>query len=470
MKISPRAKAEVNQSGIPWFPEKPAGWKVLRTKWLFDNKKELNQIGESAQILSLTLRGVVENDPENPEGLVPKDYNSYQIFKKGDLVFKLIDLENFKTSRVGLVHKDGIMSPAYVRLVPRSSISVDYFYLQFYSLYLQGVYNKLGSGVRSTLGPSDLGNIPILVPPLEEQQKIVSFIQQQDRRIRKFIRNKKRLIGLHEERRQKIVERILFGLTQAGGGQRFSGEDWLGQVSSDWDITRIKYLYTEVDARSIDGSEELLSLRMYEGLVPHTSVSDKPITPDDLVGYKKVVKGDLVLNRMRAAIGILAVSPSEGLVSPDYAVFRPRREFQGQYFAALFKTYKFKAKFRLESRGLGTGSSGFMRLYSDRFTKLLVPLPPVEAQAAMLSEIEEQCRLIDRAVLQTRREILLVEEYRNCLIADAVTGKIDLRSFQPTNEEETPDTDADLSLEDSDELNEDYSEDEELLAEAVNAN
>lgn len=104
-------------SGVPWLGNVPAHWDIRRGKWLFRSRKELNSDLRNTNILSLTLRGVVNNDPDNPEGLVPKDYGTYQLFAKGDLVFKLIDLENVRTSRVGLVHQDGIMSPAYVRLV-----------------------------------------------------------------------------------------------------------------------------------------------------------------------------------------------------------------------------------------------------------------------------------------------------------------------------------------------------------------
>ena len=104
-------------SGVPWLGSVPEHWVVGRGKWLLGHKKDLNADGRQTNILSLTLRGVVNNDPDNPEGLVPKDYRTYQRFEKGDLVFKLIDLENLRTSRVGLVHEDGIMSSAYVRLV-----------------------------------------------------------------------------------------------------------------------------------------------------------------------------------------------------------------------------------------------------------------------------------------------------------------------------------------------------------------
>ena len=105
-------------SSIPWVGELPQHWGEEKGKWLHCFRKDLNSRKQCDNVLSLTLRGVVNNDPDNPEGLVPKDYSTYQIFEKDDLVFKLIDLENFRTSRVGLVHERGIMSSAYLRVQP----------------------------------------------------------------------------------------------------------------------------------------------------------------------------------------------------------------------------------------------------------------------------------------------------------------------------------------------------------------
>jgi len=97
--------------------EIPEHWEVLTSKRFHQVKKQSNSKRECDNVLSLTLRGVVNNDPDSPEGMVPKDYGTYQIFDKNNLVFKLIDLENVKTSRVGIVHEKGIMSSAYIRLI-----------------------------------------------------------------------------------------------------------------------------------------------------------------------------------------------------------------------------------------------------------------------------------------------------------------------------------------------------------------
>lgn len=198
-------------SGVEWLGQVPAHWEVRRTKTLFQSRKQLNTDGSETNVLSLTLRGVVNNDPDNPEGLVPRDYKTYQIFERDDLVFKLIDLENVRTSRVGLVHERGIMSPAYVRLTLSGMGEVRFYYQQFYDLYQRSIYNQIGEGVRSTIGWSDLANLRILAPPLHEQTAIVEYLDAQTARIDAAMAATRRQIELLREYRTRLIADVVTG-------------------------------------------------------------------------------------------------------------------------------------------------------------------------------------------------------------------------------------------------------------------
>lgn len=170
-----------DQPGYSWFYEWlgdfPSSWEVERGKFLFTNQKELNSTLQCDLVLALTLNGVMRKEDLVARSLVPSDYSTYQIFYPDDLVFKLIDLENFQTSRVGLVKEKGIMSPAYIRLTPTNDrVNSKYFYYYYYCLYTQGIYNFLGMGVRSSLNAADLLNIPVLIPDLTTQNKIVQYL------------------------------------------------------------------------------------------------------------------------------------------------------------------------------------------------------------------------------------------------------------------------------------------------------
>lgn len=413
-------------SGVPWLGDIPDHWLVERGKWQHKFNKLLNKRGACDNILSLTLRGVVNNNPDDPEGLVPKDYGTYQIFEKDDLVFKLIDLENFKTSRVGIVHERGVMSPAYIRLTPSQQAVPKYHFYLYYTLYQQGIYNKIGAGVRSMLGPTDLLELPTLHPPKDEQLRIADFLDQKTSEIDETIAKKQRLIELLKEQRTILIKLAVTKGLNPDVPLRDSGVEWIGDVPAHWEVIRLKLLFSEVNARTKSGEEELLSLRMHAGLVPHNDVSDKPITDVELIDYKLIMPGQMVMNRMRASIGLFGVANSTGLVSPDYAVFDIDADIDAGYYLALFKTSVMGGVFRLNSKGLGTGASGFMRLYTDNFGRIKVPLPPKEEQEEINLQIKKMNEEFGAAEKKVASEIDLLNEMRATIISHAVTGKIKL--------------------------------------------
>jgi type I restriction enzyme S subunit len=201
---------------------------------------------------------------------------------------------------------------------------------------------------------------------------------------------------------------------------RDSGLPWLGAIPSHWDVRRGKYLFREIDNRTDTGTETLLSLRQAHGLIPHAKVSNKPVTPDELKGYKRIRSGQMVLNRMQASNGMFAVAREDGLVSPDYAVFQPIQPMEPDYFINLFKTNIYRAKFRQESKGLGTGMSGFLRLYSDRFGAIHVPQPPQNEQRQIVEFVSSYDRRVRRLIRNKRRLIGLLNEQKQAIINRAV--------------------------------------------------
>jgi type I restriction enzyme S subunit len=124
-------------------------WPVAPAKRRFRFRKQVNHGMQEGHRLALTLRGVIDRSIDDDEGLQSSDYSTYQIFEKDNLVFKLIDLENIKTSRVGHVPRRGIMSPAYIRLERVSAEAFPrYYYWLFYAAYLNNIFNGMGGGVR----------------------------------------------------------------------------------------------------------------------------------------------------------------------------------------------------------------------------------------------------------------------------------------------------------------------------------
>ena len=422
----------MKDSGVPWLGEVPEHWEMRRGKWLFCHKKQLNADRANSNVLSLTLRGVVNNDPENPEGLVPKDYATYQVFSKGDLVFKLIDLENLRTSRVGLVHEDGIMSSAYVRLVPQLLVEIQFFFRQYFDLYQRGIYNQLGAGVRSTLGSADLLDLSVTVPPLSEQAAIARFLDHADHKIRRYMRAKQKLIKLLEEQKQAIIHRAVTRGLDPNVRRKPSGVEWLGDVPEHWDVLCLRRVIT----RAVDGPHH--SPNYVDSGIPFLSARNiktdrwslddaKFISEDDYVEFSKRVRpepGD-VLYTKGGTTGVARVVdlPFKFQVWVHVAVLKTnKRRVVPAYLALVLNSPRCYEQAQLFTRGATNQDLGLGRMKGIWFA-----LPPLTEQHALLGELADSTKYLETAIEKAQQEIALLREYRTRMIADVVTGRLDVR-------------------------------------------
>jgi len=415
--------AEYKESQVPWIGRVPSDWRVERTKWIFRSRKELNVGRRNTNVLSLTLRGVVNNDPDSPEGMVPKDYATFQLFRKHDLVFKLIDLENIRTSRVGLVHEDGIMSSAYVRLAPSKSVNIRFFYFQFFDLYTRAVFNALGAGVRSTLGATDLGELRIAVPPPDEQAAIVRFLDHANRKIDGWVRAKRKLIGLLNEQKQAIIHRAVTRGLHPDVPLKPSGVLWVDQIPAHWTMTPNRSLFRlrKVLVGSRHKEYQVLSLTKRGVIVRDLDAGGKFFK--EWGRAQEVRPGDIVfcffdVDETPRTIGL---SPALGMISPDYTVMECRDPLIALYLECFYLAMDDQKLLRPLYTGLRK------RISKPLFLAAKTPLPPTEEMRAILAYIKDSVVEIDKSLDTITREIALMQEYRTRLTADLVTGKLDVR-------------------------------------------
>jgi type I restriction enzyme S subunit len=243
------------KTGIPWSPEAPFNWDLKRGKFLFKSEKVINNKMQCKDRLALTLKGVIDRYEGDGVGLNPNDLRTYQIFNSNDLVFKLIDLENKKTSRVGYVHKRGIMSSAYIRVVGNHNVNMRYYYYQYFDLYQRYVFNMIGQGVRATMSSTDLLNITILIPPLETQNAIVDYLDRKTTQIQDVIRKKERLIGQIIERKHRTIETLTTKGVDNNIELTFSGDKLFGKVPAKWKVKRLRFVAKNVKTGTTPASK-----------------------------------------------------------------------------------------------------------------------------------------------------------------------------------------------------------------------
>ena len=419
----------MKDSGVPWIGDAPRHWELRRVKTLFRAVKELNTLGSHTNVLSLTLRGVVNNDPENPEGLVPSDYRT-TYFDRDDLVFKLIDLENVRTSRVGLVHEPGIMSSAYVRLVPRHDGVQRFFFLQFLDLYLRQVFNALGAGVRSTLGASDLLELSVVVPPVREQAAIVRFLDHADRRIRRAIRAKQELSALLNEQKQAVIQRVITRGLDRSVRLKPSGVDWLGDVPEHWEVLPLRRRWSVTDCKHltvpfIDNGTPLASVREVRSF--ELSLGKAKKTTEEwyevlIGGGRQPRRGDIIYCRnVNVGAAALVETDEPFAMGQDVCLIRSREQSQR------YLTYYMRSgAMRHQLASLLIGAT-FKRINIADIKALTVIVPPRSEQDAIAEFLDSELKGADAAIDNGRQEIELLREYRTRLIADVVTGKLDVQ-------------------------------------------
>lgn len=415
---------EYKPSLTKWVPSIPQNWKQVRGKNVFYNQKQLNADNTCENILSLTLKGVIGNNKENPIGLSPKDYCTYQIFEPNDLVFKLIDLENISTSRVGLVPERGIMSPAYIRLCQRGNENIRYMYYQYFDLYLRNIFNGLGAGVRSTLTASDLLNLPIMIPHRAEQDQIVRYLDWQVSKINRLIAAKRKEIERIQEHLDKSIE-IMFDKIASSSNDSIPLGRHITSIESG---TSVNSIMGTADNDSIG----VLSTSCVYGNNFDLS-QNKRVAPSDYGRVScPVKKNTLIISRMNAPSLVGACGFSE---KDDTRVYLPDRLWQVRFDNALMPEYawRYLSTKRIKSwfATIATGTSSSMKnITKPQLKSIQIPFPSLEKQAETVRRIKTLCDKCNAACHVFEESIMHLIDLRTRLISDVVTGQVDVRGIE----------------------------------------
>ena len=290
------------------------------------------------------------------------------------------------------------------------------------------------------------------LPPLPEQSAIVRYLDHADRRIRRYITAKQKLIGLLEEEKRAVINQAVTRGLEPNVRLNPSGVEWLGDMPEHWQTMRARFLFREVDTRSTSGRETHLSMSQTLGLVPSHRVEQSLIS-DSYVGGKLCREGDLVLNRLKAHLGVFALAKQAGVISPDYSVFRKRGSVKMEYFLKVLRLPTLRTELRVRAKGI---VEGFWRLYTEDFFDIRLPVPSFAEQQAIVEYLDKATADIDAAISRTHRQIELLQEYHTRLISDVVTGKLDVRAAAAQLPDEGDDQDL---IEESDSLAEGIDED-----------
>ena len=275
------------------------------------------------------------------------------------------------------------------------------------------------------INSSDLGDIPIHLPPFAQQHLIAAYLDRETARLDSLVAAKERQLELLAEKREALVIRAVTGRLDPHVSVRDSGVPWLGEIPANWQTRRVAWLFRERDERG-EPDLPLLEVSINSGVVLREFSDDRiESTAADFNSYKVARTSDIVFNKMRMWQGAVGVAPEDGLVSPDYVVAQATGQMSPQFAGLLFRTRMFSAECARRSHGIVWDR---LRLYWEGFRDIELPLPSPDEQAEIVTKIRTATGKLDRVRNATRRSAALLKERRAALIAAAVTGQIDVES------------------------------------------
>ena len=411
-------------SGNPFFGDIPSCWDIYPLFKIAKIKSIINKQDE--ELLSVYLdRGVIKfsDVDEKRTNVTSLDLSKYQFVEKGDFV-----LNNQQAWRgsVGVSNHIGIVSPAYLVLSLSKEINPKYANYLFRDGSMVSQYLICSKGVgtiqRNLYWPH-LRRTIVALPSYIEQTAIANFLDTKTNQIVEAIAIKEQQIALLNERKQILIQQAVTQGLDPTVPMKDSGVEWIGKIPEHWIVKRAKYLFNEIDERSVNGDEELLSVSHITGVTPRSEKNVNMFMAEDYSGSKTCEKNDLVFNIMWAWMGALGVSDRRGIVSPSYGVFRAKAEstFNPIFLEYLLKSTNYIEHYNKVSTGL---HSSRLRFYGHMFFDMEMGFPSFEEQNYIIEHVQKESDVIDKALSLQEQQIEALKEYKTTLINSAVTGKI----------------------------------------------
>ena len=410
---------QMKNSGIEWVGEIPDNWEVTKTKYQFQYKKEIAGLYcNKYERLALTMKNVVKRSKEDNTGLQPEKFETYQILRKDELVFKLIDLQNVSTSRVGRSPFVGIVSPAYIILRQNGKVLPCYAEKYFFVLWKNQIFNPLGDdGVRSNLGKDDLLNIPMPIPSLSEQKAIAEFLDKKCGEVDALIADiQQEIETLEQYKRSVITEAVTKGLDPSVP-MIDSGIDYLGRINSEWRLTKLGYICQKLN-RPVPEKAEALICSNKGKVVLREDVSVGLISENDRM-YQGVKVGDLCIHGMDTWHGAIAVSSLNGKITTVVHCCDSRED--KRFIAYYLQMLAFKKVYKAISNGVRGNTSDFRSW--DKAGDIYIVLPNRETQQQIADYLDKKCKEIEGVIADKQSQIETLESYKKSLIYEYVTGK-----------------------------------------------
>jgi len=400
-----------------WLGNLPEHWKVQRTKHLFDLITKPAPVGNSMELLSIyTALGVKPRKELEERGNKASTTDGYWMVKKGDIIVnKLLAW----MGAIGISEYDGVTSPAYDLLRAKKGVNPYFYNYLFRNPIANREFKRHSRGImdmRLRLYFTRFGDIKLPFPSIEDQNSIVDFLDYKLEKINRFISKKKQLIELLNEQKAAIINKAVTKGLDPKVKMKGSGIEWLGKIPKHWDIWKLKFLVKittgnkNTEDKKDDGEYDFfVRSQTVEKIDSYSFEGEGILTAGDGVGVGRVfhyVNGRFDYHQR------------------VYLFYDIKNEVNGKY---LFNYIRTNIKTELMYYNAKSTVDSIRLPVLKRFP---IAFPEVKEQLKIVEFIEREKKIIGNTISTIEKEISFVEEYKTAIIAEAVTGKIDVRSFK----------------------------------------
>lgn len=423
---------KMKNSEIEWIGLIPSDWQILRNKYNFDLVKDI--IGakcNEAQLLSLTKNGIKAITEDQQTGKVPTSFATYQIVKENDIVMCLFDLD---VSAVfsGISGYDGMISPAYKCLKCKPHCYPKYIDYYFMTVFVDRKYKRYSKNVRYSLSADEFMALSIIVPPLKEQKAIADFLDKKCSEIDALTKDIEKQIEVLKDFKCSIITRTVTSGFDTDCKTKKSRVDWLDEIPSHWEETRIGYESwirarlgwkgLTADEYVDEGYPFLSAFNIQNDKLDWTNLNYIDQFRYDESPEIKLRKGDIVLVKDGAGIGKCAkiddLPLGESTTNGSLAVITARSELNYKYLYFYFQSALFQNYITRMMNGMGVP-----HLSQEEMRKICIPLPSIKEQKIIADYLDDKCDEIDKLISDKQKQLDILANYKKSLIYEYVTGK-----------------------------------------------
>lgn len=416
-------------SGIEWLGQIPTHWELTRISSVLTEVKDLNTSLRFSHPSQFKFGDIILKPDVNIEDV--SSLSKCIIFRKDDILINGLNLNyDFVTQRIARANYTGIITSAYIAVRVRNNLSSKYVTYLFKALDSRKVFNGLGTGIRLTLTYKELKKYYILLPPQEEQRQIVAYLDYKSNKIDERICQRERELQTLSELKQAEIAAVVTRGLDPNVPMKESGIEWLGKIPAHWEVRKIKNCLQERSEKGYP-NEPILCATQSRGVIPQDMYDNRVVVVNKDFDKLKLVKcGDFVIS-LRSFQGGIEYAYYQGIISAAYTILTPKDKRNSEYFKHLFKSHDFIQLLQTCVTGIREGQNINYAMLAKHF----IPIPPIEEQQKIVLYIKNRRYVIDEYLSKLKAEINYLQEYKQRLISDVVTGKVDVRGVEIPNEE-----------------------------------